>query len=445
MTLPPESIDSALLARLLRPLRAPGVISPVLVRRIVGWVDYFSGRLPLARSVALRQGLAGGLRLDALPIVHARWAAPERDDAARGSTLDAPSPRVSARARPAPEADGARAPLVAEPSRAGLPTAKASSQGQVAAPPAGRYPVVEAKAAGPSVGAGGPAPSAERGAGGPAPNSERGTSTAVVSALSPAKPASGVTSGLASELPSTLPLGAPLAHPFEPPSAPLSTALGPAGPLGAGGRSLALEPLPVVAPLVPAGALLREAFPLEGVAAGTRREESGPGATTAARVEASRPASAGAHATSSGLVLVRVGAREPAPDVGGRAGEARAVMAPVARAAPTPTDALPVASGGRAMPPVLPFPAPGASAERRDAPLRHVRAAAPPEADDPRPASAATEATPVATVTRVVMGPAAPPAPPAVAGLDVDALVEKVQRKLLRRLAAERERKGGLR
>jgi hypothetical protein len=40
-----------------------------------------------------------------------------------------------------------------------------------------------------------------------------------------------------------------------------------------------------------------------------------------------------------------------------------------------------------------------------------------------------------------------PGAPPRAAGapeIDVDALVDKVQRKLLRRLAAERERRGGI-
>jgi hypothetical protein len=39
--------------------------------------------------------------------------------------------------------------------------------------------------------------------------------------------------------------------------------------------------------------------------------------------------------------------------------------------------------------------------------------------------------------------PAAPPLPDQAAHLDIDALVDKVQRKLMRRLAAERERRGG--
>jgi len=52
---------------------------------------------------------------------------------------------------------------------------------------------------------------------------------------------------------------------------------------------------------------------------------------------------------------------------------------------------------------------------------------------------------PGAVVARPVAVPAAPPAESARPSIDIDALVDKVQRKLMRNLAAERERKGGLR
>jgi hypothetical protein len=78
-----ESLDAALLRRLLLPLDKPGLLSPVVVQRIFAWVEHFSGRLPLLQELAKRRG-GGHLRMNEVPIVHARWvqaAAPEAEPA----------------------------------------------------------------------------------------------------------------------------------------------------------------------------------------------------------------------------------------------------------------------------------------------------------------------------------------------------------------------------
>ena len=51
----------------------PGVISFAIARRIVAWVDFFSGRLPLLGDLSKRRGQGGTLRVNELPLVHARW------------------------------------------------------------------------------------------------------------------------------------------------------------------------------------------------------------------------------------------------------------------------------------------------------------------------------------------------------------------------------------
>src|SRR5262245_61866681 len=71
-----EAIDPALVARLRRPLDAAGIIPLSMTHRIVRWVQYFSGQLPLLDTLSRRRGGAGGRRTDDVPIVHARLVPP---------------------------------------------------------------------------------------------------------------------------------------------------------------------------------------------------------------------------------------------------------------------------------------------------------------------------------------------------------------------------------
>src|SRR6185436_6834272 len=71
-----DAIDPALVARLRRPLDAAGIIPLSLLNRIMGWAQYFSGRLPMLEKLSRRRGGAGGLRAGDVPIVHARFAPP---------------------------------------------------------------------------------------------------------------------------------------------------------------------------------------------------------------------------------------------------------------------------------------------------------------------------------------------------------------------------------
>ncbi|APR87701.1 Cobalamin biosynthesis protein [Minicystis rosea] len=88
-----ESLDPDLVARLRRPLAQPGFVPMAVVRRIFGWVDALTGRLPLLADLERRRGQAGARDTDRLPIVHARWVA---DDAPEQTWPDnaSPSPRV---------------------------------------------------------------------------------------------------------------------------------------------------------------------------------------------------------------------------------------------------------------------------------------------------------------------------------------------------------------
>src|SRR5689334_5696913 len=69
-----EALDEALVTRLRRPLDGAGIIPLSLANRILAWVGYFSGRIPLVDDVARRHGRKGGLRAGDVPIVHARSA-----------------------------------------------------------------------------------------------------------------------------------------------------------------------------------------------------------------------------------------------------------------------------------------------------------------------------------------------------------------------------------
>ncbi|APR86356.1 Extensin-like protein precursor [Minicystis rosea] len=68
-----ESLDPAFVARLSRPLTRPGLISRSLSRRILATLDYFAGRRSLVDDLSRRRGRAGENDGERPPIVHARW------------------------------------------------------------------------------------------------------------------------------------------------------------------------------------------------------------------------------------------------------------------------------------------------------------------------------------------------------------------------------------
>lgn len=81
-----ESLDPALVARLQRPLVSPGIVSLEIVQRILGWVEYFSSRLPLLGELSRRRPSSEGLRTDQVPIVHARWVQDDATGVSPGGT-----------------------------------------------------------------------------------------------------------------------------------------------------------------------------------------------------------------------------------------------------------------------------------------------------------------------------------------------------------------------
>ena len=66
-----EALDPELVARLGRRLVQPGIISPVIARRIMGVVDYFARRLPLMEDMLRKRSGGGALKHDDLPVVYA--------------------------------------------------------------------------------------------------------------------------------------------------------------------------------------------------------------------------------------------------------------------------------------------------------------------------------------------------------------------------------------
>ncbi|APR88482.1 ATP-dependent RNA helicase [Minicystis rosea] len=96
-----EAIDADLAARLARRGRDPGVLDMELVRRIIGWIEYLEGRLPLLAEMS-RRFRNGARAVPEIPIVHARW-------------MPAPGPDTGAGAAPAQEAKTATPVVLARP------------------------------------------------------------------------------------------------------------------------------------------------------------------------------------------------------------------------------------------------------------------------------------------------------------------------------------------
>jgi hypothetical protein len=106
-----ESLEPALAARLTRPLLQPGSISMHVVQRILGWLEYLERRRALSADVLRRRSPTGALQTEQVPIVHAQWmgaAAPTAAAPGAQAASAAPSAPVravspsSAGPRPAP-------------------------------------------------------------------------------------------------------------------------------------------------------------------------------------------------------------------------------------------------------------------------------------------------------------------------------------------------------
>lgn len=105
-----EALDPELVARLRRPLAKPGIIAPVIARRITDMVDYFSNRVPLMEEILQRRNVRGALRHDDMPVVHAERprepAAPEppavvaSGEAPKERVIVKPTERIVERAAP---------------------------------------------------------------------------------------------------------------------------------------------------------------------------------------------------------------------------------------------------------------------------------------------------------------------------------------------------------
>lgn len=391
-----ESIHPELLARLLRPLTAPGIISTPVARRILGWAEYFSGRLPLLEELQRKRGRGEGLRVSEVPIVHGAWvqapappsASPERHTVVHERTVVQAVPVTSAVPRDTSSASPAQEETPRVP----------SSLGSVVSPSIEPRPVL------PSAAATRPAPvhPAQAPRLDPRPLPPRASPSSESSSASPSEPAR---------------------QPFQAPPRPSP----PVSPQPSIDRA---EQLPEIAP---------------GPVTSRPRQPSPPNPQPLI-VRPRPPSPPASQALTS-------------PAVAGHPGLPRVSPAPSPRPSLEPeTSAIP-----RYRVAANPGQDPGKVAE--PGALPHLRTASAPVTATPSPlpiVQASASAAGVGAIPGLVPAlPATPPmagtppmvvsaspaptpmSPPLVAPVDLELLVDRVQRKLLRRIAAERERKGG--
>jgi hypothetical protein len=395
------SLDPALVRRL---HREPGILSRALARRIVGWVDYFARRTGAFVDLLRRRGRAGALRTDEVPIVHARWA----EEPEPTCPVEAPS-SIAVVVRAAPSA--AREIPNARPT----PTAPAVVM--VAAPETRSLPphVTAAQPAAPHRG--------DRVRENTPIRSERGKGPARVEGedavlihLPPARRAARGAPRLV-QLPAEIDAPPPAAPPRE-----ASPSAQPALPRVEPARASASLPAPSPASLPPREAVSPAALPrpMQQPVIVTQRPRTSAtvaGNTTPSPIVATKRPVAAAP-------VPRVEARRARPSPPRAAATAR--VAPSAALPPTRA-ALVHAT------PVAPVESP-----REQAP-------SPPAAPRPAPVPRTPPATAAAPASDAPSrAPESPrPARPSRRELDVDTLVDTVERRILKNLAVERERKGG--
>ena len=523
-----ESLDPALVARLRRPLVAPGVISIAMARRVFGWVAFFENRRSLLSDLQRRRARPAGAEIERVPIVHARWAgdvaearerlaqrteptgaqeravvavhpqespapaerpaltplgpAPVAAESQAAERSNSPAPRGSARAgeRQKAERAGASTP---DPERSSSPVPRGAARAggdesarvivgartiavertagdRIAAlvhPTSARSPIVtptprtHRRAAGPRPapveGAGGKPPlRIARGGGRPVLRNAPGTHVDVLPLL--AAPEASLPTPAVPEIRSISrrPMAPETGPSSSAPPAPetcASSSTPPAPETGASSsapHASVLEalrrPLAIVAP----HASRRRMETRRTVVHATRREDPAalPAQLSPAR---ERPRVAPSRRAPSGDRASR--GNEPLPHAGARADGSPFGSGPVA-SPEIRTWSFPARGGATPAPSGSPSAAgPGAGA---GAVLPIVSATA------LGPAFNAVSTTGDEPAAGAVSSPAGAPPAPAAAGparvrgeVNLDVLADKVQRKLLRRLAAEQERKGGLR
>jgi hypothetical protein len=463
-----EALDAALVARLRRPLDAAGIIPLSMVNRIVGWVQYFSGRLPLLGEVARRRGRAGDVREGDLLIVHARFSPPPAEGVAAAPVV---VERVVVRAAPPPSSSAPGSRVAPAQLSAPVPDRGHESVPADETAPRRSAPQADLTSSQPTLlrsatsvfTAGGEEPGARGPTARPSeapwsrdvlprvlPRVREGGSTFEASLLAPPRTDAEPSIRSAASTPPRGVIGGgepgdrgPTARSSE---APRSRDLlprvrstvrevhpivreGGSPPEASPPAQLRTDAEPSIRSAVSTPPRVVEAFAERarsrsspGISAmGTGTDE--PTSSPLPRVTPVRlTASAAAPSPPPPLPHVRPRSARAASGAdyrlgSGSAGAAYRLGSGSAFAAP---EGAPWAASGAA-PQAAALPHDGAGGE----PVRRRRGA-------PEEQSIALPAT------------ALPAAAPVAAPIDVDALVDKVQRKLLRRLAAERERKGGL-
>jgi hypothetical protein len=502
------SIDAALLERLLRPLTAPGIISRALVLRVLATTRHFSGRIWLGTHLARRLGagtlrvgevpivhgrwVVGEVRevrverttrtVERLVVQAASAAAvspPPGGPPARTAQSTGPTERpvvvitpghdpheaeLRAASRSAPRAPGHEAELRAasrSAPAAAAPTVEAATAARREAlvPRRVRSSVVEARwvavspapeTRGEPVGSPSLAPAA-------AGKEDRKGAGDARDPEAPIVPAPSVRPSSASE-------DAPRVRRDD-----KGTAKGPETPIVlaslAPSRSSSMgEDAPRMR-LDDAGTARGPALPVVLASPAPARGDdavAAPGSAGAAKPRSPEPAVV-RPARSAGSVdapvepagaprrpVVRAASIDLDAPPGGLASAPatpeRSAARPVVTAAPA--GAAPTAAGrataGSPLPHARgPEPAPQTPARSFDPPAGAARSSAAAGESVARPRGEGRVAA-LAALPDAPRPEARPPAPSAVPDLDLDALVEQVQRKLLRRLAIERERRGGL-
>ena len=429
------SLNPALVRRL---HREPGIVPRTLARRILGWVEYFARRTGSFADILRQRGRVGALRAGDVPIVHARWSTePEivwpAEAVAPATVVIRASLSIRGEAGPplvgaAPAGgDASRVPIAqARPMADSAPPRIGSAPAATphASPRPAVTPVVEARRQ-PPPGMSDPRVTRPEPADHPGRRARvRGAESvdATVIRLPPAR-------RVARSAPRAVPAleGGGAATPAGPaerqslrsvtpggpeqPSPRIVPASGPAPlsarPQAASPAAAAVPPAPISVSTAEARIVMTHRSTTERVVVHTRR------------VSGERPPA--------------VHARQAGSSLHGTASASRVATvrpAAVEASSPAPSRAILVHAVGAS---------PG------EAP----RAATPSAVGAPRPTrsprASAVEGVPAARPAPVIVPEGPPPVGAPRRELDIDALVEKVERRLLKNLAVERERQGGAR
>ncbi|WP_224245084.1 hypothetical protein [Hyalangium gracile] len=410
-----QVLDPKLLRRLLSRRDQPGLVPLWLSRRIVAGVEAMGGRLPLLGYLAQRHGIREGFRQGQVPVVHAVWAAPAEETGSASAEESQPHEAPPRASRPNP----AQALPLVQARRAQAPAeggARAEGDARPQAPRASvSTPLVQQLGTAPP-----PAPEAPR-----APTARPPAPSPIPAAASPAVPEM----RQQREPPPSVQLSSPSASSSRPVVRPVDDGPTPSRPepMRRGAPLPTVQPLqspsPSPAPRVHAAPTGAPSPSTGGTHASAPRAEPALPHTQEARPEAAR--------SEPARQMPRV---PPQPAGGGGAGWTGTGAPLVHAASPaggspaSPGHTLPSAPG----PTFMPRP-PSASPGISPAPIV--------------PGAQLQGPSPSPTVTRRPVARGVGDEQGASQGatrreIDIDDLVDKVQRKLMRQLAEDRIRRG---